>query len=617
MSAQVAGFWRQVQRLFAPRETEGHSDRQLLERYAQAHDETAFAVLVERHGGMVLGVCHRLLSNREDAEDAFQATFLILARRAQQITWRESVAGWLHEVAWRVARKLRQKVQRHTVAPLPAWEPPSTEADPAEAAAQADLLQHWHAHFDEELRRLPEQHRTPLVLCCLEGQTHKQAAELLGWPVGTVKGRLARAREQLRERLQQRGLELPLALFGSVLAAEAAWSLPTLSLENLTLDLVRAIPADGWKLGPQTARCWQLAEGVERSMRLQPFKGIALIVGTCVSLLLLGLSASWAMQTSPPPQKPMANPAADAPRPEVLRHPSAVRHVAFSPDGKQIATATEDGIVRIWDAATGKEVRRLEGKRGSSGLAWLRDGRILAGSTIHLQGWDATTGKPLFTFDTQNLLHTLAFSPDGKYAAWGWVKWHGGIYDLEKQKLVVEKFPAPGEGTTASAFSHDSRWLALNGRNPDPDEIHLYDMQNPAKSQRHFTADQRNVKVLAFTPDDRLLVSAGDDHTVKFWPTSLRSRPLRDIRAQYRRIGAVAFAPNGKTVAVCSYDPTVKKPDATIQVFELSTGQERLKLQGHSGPINALAFSPQGDRLVSGSSDGTAMIWNLKGSPRP
>jgi RNA polymerase sigma factor (sigma-70 family) len=187
----------------------GWSDAQLLEQFVDGRDdasERAFHALVERHGSMVLRVCQCVLGNRHDAEDAFQVTFVVLARKARSIHNRQSLASWLHGVAHHVALRA-QTARRRRVA---------REMKVAKGAEKANTLrQPGDDHVDlpavlhQEITRLPEKYRAPIGLCYLEGMTHDQAAHALGWPVGTVRGRLARARQLLRTRLNRRGLALP------------------------------------------------------------------------------------------------------------------------------------------------------------------------------------------------------------------------------------------------------------------------------------------------------------------------------------------------------------------------------------------------------------------------
>ena len=153
-----------LRRLIRPPAPPEVTDRQLLRRFAADRDEAAFAALVRRHGPLVRGVCRRLLRQEQDAEDAFQATFLVLARKAD-LAWRDSVSGWLHGVAVRVARKARARAARRRGRELTTGDPPDVAARPE------DGMRDLAARLDEELARLPERYRGPLLLCYLEGAT--------------------------------------------------------------------------------------------------------------------------------------------------------------------------------------------------------------------------------------------------------------------------------------------------------------------------------------------------------------------------------------------------------------------------------------------------------------
>jgi len=191
------------------------SDEELLERFLDRNNETAeaaFQAIVVRHGPMVLGVCRHVLNQLQDAEDAFQATFLVLARKARSIRDRRVLARWLYEVAYRIAIRARTNgVRRRT-----------HERQGGEMASTVSIDNHgWielRPVLHEEVNRLPEKYRVPVILCYLEGKTNEEAAELLQWPVGTVKGRLSRARDLLRSRLTRRGLALSAALLVTALS---------------------------------------------------------------------------------------------------------------------------------------------------------------------------------------------------------------------------------------------------------------------------------------------------------------------------------------------------------------------------------------------------------------
>jgi len=191
-------------------------DHELLERFVAARDEAAFTVLIERHGPMVLGVCRRALPRFHDAEDACQATFLVLARKAASVRKKAALASWLHGVACRVAVKLkrdharRKRGERGAAAPAP--------ADPANEVSWREV----QALLDEELEQLPERYRAPVILCYLECRTREEAAQQLGLSPGSLHGRLERARHLLHERLSNRGLTLAAALSAAALGASVA-----------------------------------------------------------------------------------------------------------------------------------------------------------------------------------------------------------------------------------------------------------------------------------------------------------------------------------------------------------------------------------------------------------
>src|SRR5437016_9101741 len=181
-----------VRKIRASQELEQLSDRELLVRYAQGREEAAFAMLVRRHGSMVLQSCQRLLHNWHDAEDAFQATFLVLARKAARHKWDESVGTWLYLVAYRLALKIRAARDRSLPSPPCALE--RSPQDPLVVASSRELC----GVLDDELSRLPEKCRAPLVLCSLDGFTRDEAARQLGWSLGTFRRRLEQGRALLQ-----------------------------------------------------------------------------------------------------------------------------------------------------------------------------------------------------------------------------------------------------------------------------------------------------------------------------------------------------------------------------------------------------------------------------------
>jgi RNA polymerase sigma factor (sigma-70 family) len=275
-------------------------DRQLLEQFLSRHDEAAFAVLVRRYGPMVLGVCRRLLRNPDDAEDAFQVVFLVLVRKAHALGNRDLLANWLYGVAYRTALKARAQRARRQTRERAVAELPGTGT--AEDAA-ADLRE----VLDEEVRRLPEKYRLPIVLCYLQGATLAEAARELGWPAGTVSGRLARARDLLRARLTRRGLAPTAALAEAVLSQPAPAAMPT-SLVQATLRSALALAAGpGHAGGTLSAPVATLLKGVLDAMFVTKLKLAALVVLTFAATG----AGTWALAQSnrtAPPHREVAGP---------------------------------------------------------------------------------------------------------------------------------------------------------------------------------------------------------------------------------------------------------------------------------------------------------------------
>jgi RNA polymerase sigma factor (sigma-70 family) len=267
----------------------GLTDGQLLERFVAGGDEDAFAVIVRRHGPMVLGVCRRILRDRHDAEDAFQATFLVLVRKAASVMPRELVANWLYGVACHTARKARAVAARRRGRERQVAAMPEPEVSPAE------LWEELRPLLDQELGRLPPRYRAPVVLCDLEGKTRKEAARQLGWPEGTVSGRLARARALLAGRLARQGLTLSAGALAAALAGSKASACVPASLAVATAR--GAVPAGAGLAtagGMISARALALAEGVVETMLTGKLKFTVVLLLAAV----LGGVASRAL-TSP------------------------------------------------------------------------------------------------------------------------------------------------------------------------------------------------------------------------------------------------------------------------------------------------------------------------------
>jgi RNA polymerase sigma factor (sigma-70 family) len=267
-----------VRRVISREGEADQGDAQLLRRFTAHGDEAAFASLVQRHGPMVWGVCTRVLSHTQDAEDAFQATFLILVRKARSLLRPDSLGPWLYGVAQRTAAKARTVAARRQARETPVVEHPSTEPTP-------DLL--WRdlrPILDEEVNRLPAHYRDAFLLCYLEGLTNEEAALRLGCPKGTVLSRLSRARELLRARLTRRGVGLSGAALAALLAENFSSAAPPPALLESTVHLGLSVAA-GVAAPALSAQAAVLAEGVLHGMFVTKMKFVAVIV------LLLGVAA--------------------------------------------------------------------------------------------------------------------------------------------------------------------------------------------------------------------------------------------------------------------------------------------------------------------------------------
>jgi RNA polymerase sigma factor (sigma-70 family) len=278
---------RDLSTLFEAGLTGGLLDAELLERFAIRRDEAAFEALVRRHGPLVWRVCRLILRHHHDAEDAFQATFLILARKAPTIVPREMLPNWLYGVARQTAIKAKHMAARRETRERRMTELPQPEALPQ--PIEIDL----HEVLDQELSQLPARYRTPIILCHLEGKGHKEAATQLGWPVGTLSARLSRARRILASRLSRRGFTLSagsLAVLTTWRAASA--SVPT-SLINSTVKVVVLSAKNPLDQGLVAAEIIALTKSVLRAMLMSKIKtgSLILVVGAAIGVGLFARSA--------------------------------------------------------------------------------------------------------------------------------------------------------------------------------------------------------------------------------------------------------------------------------------------------------------------------------------
>ncbi len=276
---------------------EGLADAQLLARFVTARDEAAFAALVRRHGSMVLGVCRRVLGNHADAEDAFQATFLVLARKAHAVRRRDTVGSWLYCVAHRTAQRARIMRGRRRAKECQVGPVPEPAAPPVEA-------HDWQPVLDEELSRLPAHYQGALVLCDLEAHPRKEAARQLGIPEGTLSSRLAKGRKLLAARLARRGITLAGGTVAAVLAGSAAAAPVPAPLVGETAKAAALVAAG--QLAGVSPPVNALMKGVLTAMFMAKFKLVlGLLVGAALTVGAGTLALPPAGAQNPPAPGPV------------------------------------------------------------------------------------------------------------------------------------------------------------------------------------------------------------------------------------------------------------------------------------------------------------------------
>jgi RNA polymerase sigma factor (sigma-70 family) len=577
------------------------ADIELLTRYAQRRDEAAFAALVRRHGSLVFGVARRQLADSDQAEDVFQATFLALARSAVRLGRPVSLASWLYTVALRQARKVRLRATRRAAreqALLP--RPPA--ADPLDEITGRELV----SLIDEELARLPEAYRLPLLLCGVQGLSREEAARQLGWSDGVVKGRLERGRRQLAARLAKRGIAPSTMLLAPLAAVVVPDRLEARAVHLAVAPWSRSIPA--------TVAVLAAAGMPPRLLPLGAFFGSLLVVG----LIGLALAATRKEPTQgEPPAASTAGPAADAgddPLPagstirfgtSRFRHGTAIEALAISPDERIVIASSAShwlGSTRAYDLATGRALYKLENPPPLvEAAAFSPDGRVLVtreNDAIHVR--DATTGKELRKFEPPNanprsLTHWLTFTPDGKALAFTAEGKIVHLFDIERGS-EIRSF-AHQNVVYAAAFSPDGRLLAAGGYDSSGDNYfaRLWDMAT-GKELRRCPGIRGGIRTLAFSPDGAILAGGGDDGRVRLWDVAT-GKVQRTLPANGRRIRSVDFAPDGRILAAAG---------AAVRLVDPATGQEKLHIDRQA---SGLHFSADGHTLT-GAVDGAIYRWD-------
>jgi RNA polymerase sigma factor (sigma-70 family) len=598
---------RQIRHLVGAPGTDALTDRSLLQRFTTAGDEGAFVALVARHGPMVLRVCRHVLGNAHDAEDAFQATFLVLARKAAGLRGHESVASWLYEVASRVAHKARTAAHRRRLHEARAGGP----LEPAAPVGEITLRE-AQAVLTEELGRLPERFRTPLVLCYLEGLTQDQGAQQAGWAIRTFKRRLWQGKDLLQRRLQRRGVTLAAVLSASLLSDSELTSAALLGAATRSALAFR----QGLTAGAESSRAIALAEAFLRTLFLHRLR----IAGTLL-LVALAIGALSARTLTHPALPPAGQGDGSRSAPVGASEPVSLgtfgwhfglRGVAVSPDGKTLASTGNDGLVKLWDLDTRTELRTFppvqdprlhEAHEGPADcVAFSPDGHTLASGGVDctIRLWDVRTGKNKGALNGHTIfVSALAFSPDGTMLA----STSGG------QPLAFE---------TIESF-RDPR---TQQNAPVRGEVKVWDLAT-GTDRTFFREDTGRITSVVFSPDGKTLVSAGWDGALRRWDP--RTGKERACVREAGRVICAAFSPDGKTLAsVSTPDPTARTaaghpPEPSwhpVTLWDPATGRVRGRLGGQEGRVSAVAFSPDGRIVATASDHPGSGDWRETGSGR-
>jgi RNA polymerase sigma factor (sigma-70 family) len=616
----------------------GPADAQLLERFAARGEEAAFSLLLRRHGRLVWGVCRRILDSRHDAEDAFQAAFLVLARRAGSVRKQSSVGSWLYGVASRLSWQLPKRRARRAAGPVADAVDGSGQPEPHEEVSLREAL----AVLDEEVAGLPQKYRAPVVLCHLQGKTTEEAARDLGWPVGTLKTRLLRARELLRGRLERRGITAPAGALTALAAAEVADAAVPAALTRQALGAAVGFAGRGGAaVSPEALR---LAQGLLGSALLHRLAWWALgllalgvLGGRAAVLLPAGPASPPAAPAVPPGPAAAARPAADLhgdPLPAGalarlgttrFRHGARVWCVSVSPDGKLLATAGRDGNVRLWDVATGREVGVLAGERiNLCCVAFSPDGRALAaGDEQAVRVWDVARRRVVWEQQQPRGQSYLAFAPDG--ASLTAAGPDGGVRrrDAATGKPLQEGAPPPipdlygaaplrgGKAVVAATF------VCRGPRQGDAQltwELHDSATGKPLRriattggpGHTVWSASHHHGQLIALSSDDATLAAVcgyrGNAVALYDVATGKEERRL-EIDPDEARLSCVALAPGGKLVAAGG-------DGGKLYLWERKTGRQSHAVPAHPVAIRAMAFLPGDGVLATAAEDGVVRLWD-------
>jgi RNA polymerase sigma factor (sigma-70 family) len=590
----ILQFLNHVRRTALLHDSQEQSDGQLLERFVGG-DGVALEMLVRRHAPMVWGVCRRNLARPDDAEDAFQATFLVLLRKAGTIWPRELLANWLYGVAYKTACKARQTAAKRGAREKQVKTMPEPPLETSDDTFAAELL----GHLDRELSGLPEKYRTAIVLCELQGRTLRDAARQLRVAEGTVASRLARGREMLAKRMSWHGAGLSAGTVAAVFSQQAASGALPNALLTRTIDAVRLMAAEQPVMaGLLSAEASTLKDAVLHSMAATKWKAASVVL--LLAALAVGGGAVAYHSLPDQPSKPKQQP---KPVGEVRRfegHTMGAWGLAFSPDGRHALSGAGDGTVRLWEVATGREVRRFTGyTRAVDDVSFSSDG-CKALTAIHdgtARLWDVQTGNEILVLRGHTgEVHRVAFSPDGRRALSGSHDHTARLWDLETGN-ELRRLP----GYCGVAFSPDGRRALTESEN-----VLLWDVETGARV-RELLGHRGPVTSVVFLPGGRQALSSGHDSTLRLWDLDT-GQEIHCFSGHTGEVNRVAITRDGRAAVSGSEDKTVR-------VWDLQTGKELQCFTGHTEGVIGVAVSPDGRYALSGSHDGTMRLWRLPGLP--